>query len=601
MDIFRSALALRATLLTALFACAHITTATAQSLPSPWSSSDIGSPALSGSTVHNSGVFTTDAGGSGLGGGTWAGPTDQIHFVSQRVTGDVDIIVRVDALTSHGVWTEAGVMIRSSLAANSAHATAEVTAGRGVQFARRLGDGGATVYTAGPAGTAPAWLRATRVGTRVTAYSSSNGTTWTTLGSDTIALGSTSYVGLAVSSHNPSYRTNARISNVRVTGAALPPAGLPSAQRATDIGSPSTAGSTAYSNGTYTIRAAGADIWDVADQFHFVYQPMTGNGEIIVRVASITRADNWSKAGVMVRESLTAASRHASVFASAGKGYAFQRRVDTGEYSVHTAGGSGTPPGWVRLVRTGDLFEAYRSANGSSWTRIGSDTIAMGETVYVGLAVTSHNTTSATTAVLDGLRITAVTSPTNRPPAVSVTAPANGATVTAPTTVTITASASDPENRLLSVDFYAGSTLISRDTTSPYSAAWSATSAGAHSLTAVAHDADGGSTTSAAITVNVSTPPSTTPPRAVSFTASADHATNVTRYMLSIYAAGANPATATPVATSDLGKPTPAAGNTITVDRAAFFSALAAGNYLATVTAVGPGGQTRSSSVTFAR
>jgi hypothetical protein len=79
------------------------------------------------------------------------------------------------------------------------------------------------------------------------------------------------------------------------------------------------------------------------------------------------------------------------------------------------------------------------------------------------------------------------------------------------------------------------------------------------------------------------------------FTASADHATNVTSYRLSVYTAGSNTATATPVATSDLGKPTPAANNDITVDRAAFFSALAPGSYVAVVTAIGPGGQTPSS------
>jgi len=75
----------------------------------------------------------------------------------------------------------------------------------------------------------------------------------------------------------------------------------------------------------------------------------------------------------------------------------------------------------------------------------------------------------------------------------------------------------------------------------------------------------------------------------------------VTSYLLSVYAQGANPATATPVATSDLGKPAPAANNDITVDRASFFSALAPGNYMATVSAIGPGGQTQSTSVTFTR
>jgi hypothetical protein len=451
-------------------------------------------------------------------------------------------------------------------------------------------------------------------------------------------------------------------------------------------------GSATFASGSYTVKAGGSDIWSSSDQFHFVYQPVTGNTEVVARVASIGNTDPWSKAGVMIRESLTAQSRHAMVVASAGKGYAFQRRPETGEYSVHTSGGTGTAPGWVKLVRTGDLFEAYRSSTGSTWTKIGSDTIPMGDTVYVGIAATSHNATALTTDVIDNLKITAATS-TNNPPAVTLTAPATGTTVTAPTTVTMTATATDPENRMLCVDFYAGSTLVLRDTTAPYSAAWAATTVGTYALRAVAHDTDGGSTTSSTTNVTVQTttnkPPTvslatsgtsftapasitltatasdpegklarveffngstrltsdttapfsfawssvaagtysltavaydtsgasatsstvavtvsgvtTTPPKTVVFAASSDHATNVTKYTLKVFAAGANTATATPVATSDLGKPTPASNGDITVDRATFFTALAVGNYVATVTAVGPGGQTASGSVSFTR
>jgi hypothetical protein len=87
----------------------------------------------------------------------------------------------------------------------------------------------------------------------------------------------------------------------------------------------------------------------------------------------------------------------------------------------------------------------------------------------------------------------------------------------------------------------------------------------------------------------------------VVFTASTDHATNVTSYQMRVFASGANPATATPIATSDLLKPTPASNGDITVDRGSFFTGLAAGNYVATVMAIGPGGQTQSASVTFTR
>ena len=100
------------------------------------------------------------------------------------------------------------------------------------------------------------------------------------------------------------------------------------------------------------------------------------------------------------------------------------------------------------------------------------------------------------------------------------------------------------------------------------------------------------------MTVGTTTP---TPPRLVVFTASADHATNVTSYRFDVFTSTANPATATPVATANLGKPTPAANNDITSDQSTLFSNLAAGNYIATVTAIGPGGSTRSATVSFTR
>jgi regulation of enolase protein 1 (concanavalin A-like superfamily) len=571
--------------------------ASAQSVPSPWTARDIGAPTLAGSATHASGTFTIDAAGVDI----WSS-ADQFHFVYQAISGDVDISARLASLDPVYSWTNAGVMIRSSLSASAAHAYSMVSSSKGMYFRRRLTNGATTSQAYGPKIAAPAWVRLVRKGTAVTSYHSTDGTTWTKVGASTIALGTTAYVGIAVTSHKYNVRATAVVSNVKVSGAASEPSGtLPSEYRNQDIGGPSIAGSVAYASGRYTIKAAGRDIWDTADQFHYVWKPVTGDVDVVARVASITYAHAWSKAGVMIRESLDKSARHATMLVSYSKGYAFQRRPDPAVYSEHTSGGSGTAPGWVRLVRTGDLFESYRSSNGTSWTRIGTDTIPMGDTVYVGLAVTSHNTGATTTAVIDGFKITEAATGVNKPPVVSITAPANGTQVTAPLNVTVGATASDPENRMASVDFYAGSTLIARDTTAPYSVTWSASTAGTYALTAVAHDADGASSTSSAVSVTVSAPVTTTAPKAVAFQASADHATNVSKYVLKVFAATANPATATALATSDLGKPTPTSAGEITVDRATFFSALAAGNYLATVTAVGSGGQTQSQAVSFTR
>jgi len=188
--------------------------------------------------------------------------------------------------------------------------------------------------------------------------------------------------------------------------------------------------------------------------------------------------------------------------------------------------------------------------------------------------------------------------PSNVPPTVSLTSPTGGATFAAPATITLTATASDPEGRLAKVAFYNGSTLLATDTSAPFSFAWSGLAAGTYQLKAVATDADGGSASSTTATVTVST--STGLTNRVAFTASVDHAI-VTSYLLEVFASTANPATAASIASSNLGKPTPDSTNQIIVDRTTFFGGLAPGSYLVTVASVGAGGTTRSAAISFTR
>src|SRR5690349_18905043 len=159
---------------------------------------------------------------------------------------------------------------------------------------------------------------------------------------------------------------------------------VPSPWTARDIGSPTPAGSSSYdqTSGTFAIDAGGSDIWGSSDKFHFIYQPISGDVDITADVESITMADAWSKSGVMIRASLAANSAHGFALVSAGKGAAFQRRTQTGGSSSHTAAGNVAPPRWVRLVRAGTQLTAYISSNGTSWTTIGSATIALGSTAY---------------------------------------------------------------------------------------------------------------------------------------------------------------------------------------------------------------------------
>jgi hypothetical protein len=184
-------------------------------------------------------------------------------------------------------------------------------------------------------------------------------------------------------------------------------------------------------------------------------------------------------------------------------------------------------------------------------------------------------------------------------PTVSITAPANGATVSG-SAVTISATAADNVG-VVGVQFKLdGANLGAEDTVSPYSFSWNTvpTANGSHTLTTVARDAAGNTTTSTAVTVTVSNIV-TTPPTSVVFQKSTDNGDGlVTSYNLDVFANGADPNTATPMASSNLGMPTPDAGGDITVDRTSFFSGLAAGTYVMTVSSLGPGGQGRSVSVT---
>ena len=175
-----------------------------------------------------------------------------------------------------------------------------------------------------------------------------------------------------------------------------------------NIGNVGFVGNAGFSNGTFTISGSGNDIWNTADAFRFVYQSRSGDVDIRAKVIDVSNTSAWAKAGVMIRETLTSNSRHAMVVVTPSKGVAFQRRVITGGLTAHS-GSTGTAPYWVRLVRSGNTFTAYRSAYGSTWTQIGSVNIPMTANVFVGLPVSSVNNTALCTATFTSVSVTGAT------------------------------------------------------------------------------------------------------------------------------------------------------------------------------------------------
>jgi len=119
-----------------------------------------------------------------------------------------------------------------------------------------------------------------------------------------------------------------------------------------------------------------------------------------VRVASLTKAHDWTKAGLMARASLSAGSAHASVVATPDvMGHRFSTRFSDGGTTLSTGTGIVSyPTTWLRLKRTGDTFSGYRSTDGVNWTLVGSRNVDLPDTVYFGMAVTSHNSVQTVTA-----------------------------------------------------------------------------------------------------------------------------------------------------------------------------------------------------------
>ena len=217
-------------------------------------------------------------------------------------------------------------------------------------------------------------------------------------------MGATVLIGLGVSSHSTTAAATAMFDQVAITsGTPVSPTPLPSGWSQQDVGSVGVAGSGAFNTGTGTFvgKGSGADVGGIADGFHFVYKALNGDGVIVARVATIQNTNASAKAGVMIREALTAGSTHAFMTASASKGTLFERRITTRGSTTSTAGTLAGAPLWLKLERVGNTFNGYTSPDGVTWTLAGSDTVAMAASVYVGFAVSSHTATAAAQAAFD--------------------------------------------------------------------------------------------------------------------------------------------------------------------------------------------------------
>lgn len=172
----------------------------------------------------------------------------------------------------------------------------------------------------------------------------------------------------------------------------------------TDIGNPNK-GSNTISGSTNTITGGGSGVGGTSDSFRFASTTLTGNGQIVAQLTSVSNSSSSVEAGVMIRESSAADSPAVSLLLSPGNTASLLTRATTGGSTSKTSKGNSGDQ-WIKLVRVGNTFSAYISPNDSAWTLIGSTSVTMNATVSIGLAVSASSLKSTETAVFKNVAFT---------------------------------------------------------------------------------------------------------------------------------------------------------------------------------------------------
>lgn len=378
--------------------------------PTGWTCTDVGNPAATGGQNLTSGVWTVQSTGSDI----W-GIADQFHFVDQSVAADGTISVHVTAQTNTDPWAKAGAMFRTTSDPGAIYYGVFVTPGNGLAIQYRTTQSGGTSQLL-VAGTVPTFFQVARSGNTFTAYTSTNGTTWSPImgSSVTISLPANTamLVGLVVTAHSATLASDT-FDNVAIATTAPPPpgTGCPTGWTCGDIGGPAIAGGQSFANNVFTVSGAGGDIWNASDQFHFVYQSLVANGTLTAQVTSQTNTSPWAKAGVMLRASTDPGAAFYSVLVTPSNGVVVDYRLTQGASAAQIIASNGTSPVFVRVARFGNVFLAYTSTDGTTWTLVPGSAVALNVTgtMLAGLAVTSHNSGALSTATFANVALVTTT------------------------------------------------------------------------------------------------------------------------------------------------------------------------------------------------
>ena len=576
----------------------------AQPLPTGWLLTDIGLPLISGSATFSNGAFSLSATTANV-----VDTADQFTFAYDQVDGDTVFSGRVASFSGTGTGAEAGLMIRESILPGSKQVSIFLTSDNTlVMTSRSTADGSRVVLAVSAGAVAPVWLRLERSSSTITAFQSADGITWTSVGAANVTMTTTVYAGMAAAGGTTASLLTTTGSDLRstplretaattgTTTTSTTSARFDKVNHSPRVSMTAPAGGSTYSApATISVAATARDNDGTVVNVDFY-----ANGTLIGSDTTSPYSISWSSvpAGTYTLTALgtddmgaTTTSAAVSITVTAAA-----NQAPSVSLTAPANGSTYTAPATVTVSASASdtdgtvaKVDFYAGA-----TLIGSDATSPYSISWSNVQAGTYTLTAratddkGATTTSAGLSITAAAP--NQPPTASLTSPADGATFTAPATMTLSATASDSDGTITSVEFYSGSTLLGSDTTSPYSIPWSNVQAGSYSLTAVARDNANGTTVSGARSITVMDPNT---PTTADFTPSADNDTSVTYYEVEIYPQGANPGSANPVGAQDIGKPAVVNGE-CRADIHTMILSLSPGTYFGTVTAFGANGSARS-------
>jgi regulation of enolase protein 1 (concanavalin A-like superfamily) len=408
--------------------------AISETLPAPWTRTDVGDANAPGFADYEGGTSTFTVAGGGNSGIRPATLADGFHFAYRMMTGQFEIVARLTGQDGTDIERRAGIMVREDLDDDSGYAAFVVQRfGEGTnvedhEFVYRDQKGGTSTRprdvdaaAAGISGTV--WLKLVRRDDDgVHAYRSTDGVAWEYFYGVRLAMSDAVYVGMAATSNSQTLLSTATFDNVSVTQVSET---LPASWIRSDVGMPDTPGFADYAgppdgSGTYTISGEGDPgirSGEFSDGFHFVYRMMTGQFEIVAHLTSQDGTDMYRRAGLMIREGLDDDSRYAAVLVqqfgvgTTSERHQFYYRADPGgtSSSARDVAADPTGPVWLKLVRRDESgIHAYTSADGMTWDYLASSRHAMGDAVYIGMAVASDVPGQVSTATFESVGVSSI-------------------------------------------------------------------------------------------------------------------------------------------------------------------------------------------------